>query len=146
MIQFIPSLMFLPTWFAPFKREARDYLAPLMQRQSDRYEKRFSDSLESFSRRYLEFKTDWGATDREIVWVLSTIYGGASGTSATAMQSMILNTCLFPEWQQRVQKEIEDEVGDQRLPDFDDFSSLPTVRAVIKESMRCRPVLSGGLC
>lgn len=148
MVEFIPSLLHLPVWLAPFKQEARalvkrhwDYLAPLYERCKNQ----LPETSESFARRYLKNKDDWGLTDREIVWVLSSIYGGASGTSATAMQSIILNTCLFPEWQQQIQEEIDDAVGDQRLPNFDDFSSLPIVRAVIKESMRWRPVLSGGL-
>lgn len=152
LVEFIPALMYLPSWLAPFKREASalakrhwNYLAPLLQQQTKRYESDRPESPESFSRRYLKTKNDWGLTDREVVWALSSIYGGASGTSATAMQSIILNTVLFPEWQQRIQDEIEEVVGDQRLPDFGDFSSLPTVRAVIKESMRWRPVLSGGL-
>ncbi|KIX00283.1 uncharacterized protein Z518_10422 [Rhinocladiella mackenziei CBS 650.93] len=151
VVEFIPSLLYLPTWLALFKREARalvkrhwNYLAPLMQQQSEKYKNQVTESPESFARRYLKTKEDWGLTDREIVWVLSSIYGGVSRTSATAMQSIILNTCLFPEWQQRVQEEIDEVVGDQRLPDFNDFGSLPSVRAVIKESMRWRPVLSGG--
>ncbi len=139
LVEFLPWLMRLPAWLAPFKREAKalakrhwHYLAPLVQPKPD-----------SFADRYLKSKDDWGLTDREIVWVLSSIYGGAAGTSATAMQSIILNTCLFPKWQQKIQVELDEGIGG-RLPSFEDTSSLPTVRAVIKESMRWRPVLSGG--
>lgn len=156
LVEFIPWLMYLPDWLAPFKREAQtlvkrhwDYLEPLVRRQSEKYDHSnhgVQESPESFARRYLKSKDDWGISDREIVWVLSSIYGGASGTSATAMQSIILNLCLYPEWQRRIQKEIDEVVGDDnaRMPNFDDFSQMPTVRAVIKESMRWRPVLSGG--
>ena len=152
LVELIPALMRLPAWLAPFKREAQTlvnkhwrYLAPLMDHESKQSKGERVVDPKSFSRRYVESKEDWGLTDREMVWVLSSIYGGGSGTSATAMQSIILNTCLFPEWQQRMQEEIERVVGDQRLPDISDVSDLPTVRAVIKESMRWRPVLSGGL-
>lgn len=152
VVEYMPWLMYLPSFLAPFKQEAQvlvkrhwDYLAPLMQQQSVKYSKQLPEEPESFSRRYLKKKEDWGLTDRQIVWVLSSIYGGASGTSSTAMQSIILNTCLYPEWQERIQNEIDEVIGDKRLPNFDDFSSLPTVRAVIKESMRWRPVLSGGM-
>ncbi|KAJ9602579.1 hypothetical protein H2200_012772 [Cladophialophora chaetospira] len=138
VVEFLPWLMNLPTWLAPFKREAKalvrqhwDYMASLVrEKPTDSFAKRASEE-------------DWGLTDREIVWVLSSIYGGASGTSATAMQSIILNLCLFPEWQQKLQQEIDKAIGG-RLPSFDDSPNLPTVRAVIKESMRWRPVLSGG--
>jgi cytochrome P450 len=151
LVEFIPWLVHLPMWLAPFKREAKqlvkrhwDYLAPLVQKQSDRYATKQPEQPESFSRRFLKSKQDWNLTDREIVWTLASIYGGAAGTSSTAMQSLILNMCLFPEWQERVQEEIEQVVGDDRLPDFNDSNRMPTIRAVIKETMRWRPVLSGG--
>ena len=151
VVEFLPWLMHLPTWLAPFRREAEtlvqrhwDYLAPLVRQQSQKLDNHTTEAPESFARRYLKSKEDWGLTDREIVWVLSSIYGGASGTSATAMQTIILNMCLFPELQQRMQEEIDKAIGGQRLPDFNDFSSFPTSRAVIKESMRWRPVLSVG--
>lgn len=152
LVELIPALLKLPTWLAPFKQEAQmlvnkhwKYLAPLMDYEKDKSKSQLDGGPDSFSRRYLNSKEQWELTEREMVWVLSSIYGGGSGTSATAMQSIILNTCLFPKWQQSMQEEIERVVGDQRLPNFDDFGDLPTVRAVIKESMRWRPVLSGGL-
>lgn len=151
LVEFIPSLLYLPEWLAPFKREARalvrrhwNYMASLMDQPSDKYTKEVAETPESFARRFLRTKEDWGISDREIVWVLSSIYGGASGTSSAAMQSIILNLCLFPQWQQRIQDEIDEVVGDQRLPNFDDSGSFPTIRAVIKECLRWRPVLSGG--
>lgn len=151
LVEFIPWLIHLPTWLAPFKREAKqlvkrhwDYLAPLVHKQSDEKATKQPEQPESFSRRFMKSKRDWNLTDREIVWTLASIYGGAAGTSSTAMQSLILNMCLFPEWQERIQEEIEHVVGDDRLPDFNDSSRMPTIRAVIKETMRWRPVLSGG--
>jgi cytochrome P450 len=144
LVEFLPWLMHLPTVLAPFKQEAKrlvqrhwNYMTSLVQYQDT------PDAPDSFARRYLRSKDDWGLTHREMVWVLSSIYGGASGTSSAAMQSIILNLCLFPQWQQKMQDEIDQAVGD-RLPSFEDSGSLPTVRAVIKESMRWRPVLSGG--
>jgi cytochrome P450 len=42
-------------------------------------------------------------------------------------------------------KELDEVVGKNRLPSFDDMPSLPTVRAVIKEVLRWRPVVPTGL-
>lgn len=152
LVEFLPSLLYLPTWLAPFKQEAKvlvkrhwDYLSSLMQQSTEKHTNGMTEAPESFARKYLLAKGDWKLDDDEIVWILSSIYGGASGTSATAVQSIILNTCLFPVWQQRMQEEIDTVIERHRLPDFNDFSKLPVVRAFIKESMRWRPVLSGGL-
>lgn len=51
-----------------------------------------------------------------------------------------------PEVQRRAQEEINSVVGGQRLPDFEDRASLPYVDAVLRETMRWRPVAPlGGL-
>jgi cytochrome P450 len=44
-----------------------------------------------------------------------------------------------------MQKEVDEVVGSSRMPKFEDIPSLPTVRAVIKEVLRWRPVTAGGL-
>lgn len=102
VVEFLPWLMRLPTWLAPFKREVKtlvqrhwDYLTPLVRQQSQKLDNHESDAPESFAGQYLKSKEDWGLTDREIVGVLSSIYGDASRTSATAMQTMILNSVSF---------------------------------------------------
>jgi cytochrome P450 len=43
---------------------------------------------------------------------------------------------LHPEVQKKAQQEIESVTGGHRLPTFDDYDSLPYVRAVIKEILR----------
>jgi len=44
-----------------------------------------------------------------------------------------------------MQEEIDAAACIELLPDFDNSSSLPVVRAIINESMQWRPILSGGL-
>jgi len=41
-----------------------------------------------------------------------------------------------PESRKRAQKEIDDVVGRERLPDFDDHPKLHYLQALIKETMR----------
>lgn len=40
----------------------------------------------------------------------------------------------------RAQAEIDAAIGTDRLPEFDDRASLPYVEAVVRETMRWRPV------
>ncbi|KAF9244242.1 cytochrome P450 [Melanogaster broomeanus] len=46
-----------------------------------------------------------------------------------------------PEVQKRAQAEIDDVVGMDRLPNFDDRPSLPYVEAVLRETMRMYPIV-----
>ncbi|KAJ4366496.1 hypothetical protein N0V83_008132 [Neocucurbitaria cava] len=50
----------------------------------------------------------------------------------------------FPEAQRRAHEEIDNIVGDSRLPTFDDEEALPFIRAAVKEVLRIRPVTKIG--
>lgn len=49
-----------------------------------------------------------------------------------------------PEVQRKAQEEIDRVVGPLRMPTFDDYPSLPYMRALVQEVSRWRPVSSGG--
>ena len=51
---------------------------------------------------------------------------------------------LYPEVQKKAQAEIDAVVGPNRLPDFEDHSSLPYINAIVKESSRWHLVLPLG--
>lgn len=53
------------------------------------------------------------------------------------IQAMVLN----PEVQKRAQAEIDRVVGYERLPDFDDRTSMPYVEAVLRETLRFYPIV-----
>lgn len=46
---------------------------------------------------------------------------------------------LHPEVQKRAQADV-DQVAQSRLPTFDDYDSLPYIKAIIKEILRWAPV------
>lgn len=52
---------------------------------------------------------------------------------------------FHPEIQQKARIEIDRVVGKNRLPDFGDLESLPYVAAIVKESLRRKPVVPLGL-
>ena len=44
---------------------------------------------------------------------------------------------LFPDAQAEAQAELDRIIGSERMPMIQDFDSLPYIRCVIKESLRC---------
>ncbi|KAJ9111560.1 hypothetical protein QFC20_002534 [Naganishia adeliensis] len=64
--------------------------------------------------------------------------------SASAINIVIMAAAVFPEAQRRVQAELDEVIGRDRLPTFDDSDDLPVTWAFIRESYRWRPVSSGG--
>ena len=52
----------------------------------------------------------------------------------------LMAMALYPSVQTQVQNEIDRVVGTDRLPTYEDMPSLPIVEAVVRETLRWRPV------
>jgi cytochrome P450 len=66
-----------------------------------------------------------------------SVAGG--GTIAAVMAWWTLAMLAYPETQARAQAELDAVVGRSRPPTFADYSSLPYIRAMVKEVLRWRP-------
>lgn len=77
--------------------------------------------------------------------LIRTTYGAGVETTAAALMSFMLAMVHNPLWLQPMQDELNTAVGDTRLPPVDDLPLHPTVRAVVKETLRWRPVTAGGI-
>lgn len=62
------------------------------------------------------------------------------------MSSFFLAMSLYPEVQARAQAEMDQVVGQGRLPSWDDHDSLPYLEALTKEVLRWNPVAPLGSC
>lgn len=148
LVDSLPFLNMLPDALAPFKREGRrlheEELSLFRQLQDDvRRAVEKHSQVQSFTRTFIENKDSYQLSDDEGAYVVGTLFEAGSGTTAAAMMSFCLAMCHFPEWQKKMQDELDAHVGSQ-MPEFDDIPKLPTVRAVIKEVLRWRPVTAGG--
>lgn len=65
--------------------------------------------------------------------------------SSTVLKTFFLAMSLNVEAQKRAQKELETQVGLDRLPDFSDRGNLPYIDALIREALRWIPSLPLGL-
>lgn len=153
LVDFIPALKWLPAALAPFKREAEElhnfeysYFRGLTDEASKQYSSEHSESSWAMMHHFLRKKDNYALNDFEIAYGLGTLLEGGSGTTSSAMQSFCLAMWHYPEWQSKIQKEIDHVVGGNRMPSFDDWSTLPTVRAAMKETLRWRPVVPNGEC
>lgn len=150
LVDTFPILMYLPKWLAPFKREGE----MLHQREitlfrellfSVRDRMRSEKCGDCFAKKFLEKQDEFQLSDDEGAYVIGTLFEAGAGTTAAAMMSFCLAMCHYPDWQSRMQEEVDAVTGASRMPTFEDLPSLPTVRAVAKEVLRWRPVTAGGL-
>lgn len=61
------------------------------------------------------------------------------------MQTFFLAMALYPDVQKKAQAELDDVVGPNRLPEFEDRDSLPYITAITKECLRWLTVAPFGV-
>ncbi|TFY83467.1 hypothetical protein EWM64_g548 [Hericium alpestre] len=147
LVDFFPALKFLPAWMpgAGFKRHALktrvkvrrmlDIPFKMVQRTmaagtaipsfvSDLIIANESDS------KHKQYE------EEDIKGAAGVLYGAATDTTSALLISFFLAMTLHPDVLRKAQAEIEEKVGPDRLPDFEDRDSLPYVDSIVKEVYR----------
>lgn len=70
----------------------------------------------------------------------AALYAGGADSTAAGLSFFILAMTAYPEVQVKAREEIDRVVGSERLPGFQDREKLPYVEAVIKETLRWKPL------
>ncbi|THU77142.1 cytochrome P450 [Dendrothele bispora CBS 962.96] len=142
LVNQIPLLMKIPDWFpgTGWKRTGREWA----KTRRDMEEIPFSFVKEQLVNGQAEdcFVTRWLAKDlshqeeKELRHAAGSMFGGGSETTAIAIHAFVLMMCIHPSIQNSLQKEIDDTIGQDRLPSFSDRDRLPYLEATLKEVKR----------
>lgn len=140
----IPQLRNLPVFLSPWKRaerarheREREFFIQMYGEVKKAMEA--GDPESSYMRNFIENREKTGMSNLEGAYTVGMIGLAGILTTASALMSYTLAMCLYPEWQTRVQQEIDSVCGG-RMPSPQDAPNLPVLRAVVKEVMRWRPV------
>ena len=94
-----------------------------------------------FSAHIWSIKDEYDLTDREVAFNTGSLFGAGSDTSAASLQSFILAMTAFgEEVLPKAWEELDRVIGSDRPPTWTDEPDLPYVRAIVKETLRWRPV------
>ena len=146
MVDLIPWLRHLPDWFpgTGFKQTARqwkkdsdevmnvpvDFVTQQMARKT---------AKPSYVERLLSADPD----DEDVTHIkqsAAALYAGGADSTAAGLSFFILAMTAYPEVQVKAREEIDRVVGAGRLPGFQDRDKLPYVEAVVKETLRWKPL------
>ncbi|KAI1192930.1 cytochrome P450 2C3 [Nemania serpens] len=150
----ISWLMYLPTFLSPWqqKENARHAVEAKLFKDCLRYaHDRIHDGTAepSFLRTFIENtslpggKSDW-IEETEASYVIGQMAIAGALTMGSPIQSFILAMLHYPEWQKKLQEEIE-RVCKGACPQWEDREKLPMLRAVVKEVIRWRPPVPTGI-
>lgn len=146
-------LMYLPTFMSPWqqKEKARHAVEAKLLKDSLRYaHDRIHDGTAepSFIRTFIKNtslpggKSDW-IEETEASYVIGQMAIAGALTMGSPIQSFLLAMLHYPEWQKKLQEEI-DRVCKGACPEWEDRENLPMLRAVVKEVIRWRPPVPTG--
>ncbi|KAH7920419.1 cytochrome P450 [Leucogyrophana mollusca] len=150
IINTFPFLLRFPSWFpgmrmngraAEARRYAKDWVETTFQyTQQAMAAATFAPCMISDAMRKAEGNSDAGELTEAMKHIAATMFMAGAETTQSTLRVFILAMILYPEVQERAQALIDSIVGTDRLPNFDDRESLPYLDAILRETMRWRPV------
>ncbi|CAG8909736.1 unnamed protein product [Penicillium egyptiacum] len=94
---------------------------------------------------YLNNPKNAGIDNLAAAYTCGGLVEAGSETTATTLNNWLLAMTLNPEVVKKAQEELDRVVGSDRLPTWEDEQNLPYTRAMIKETLRWRPVNKFGM-
>jgi len=140
LMETFPILAKFPDYLAPWKRglggrrRGKDFFFYLAKEANE------ESPHDNFAREIFELREKYDLEDREISAISGNLFGAGSDTSASTLITFVLACVMFPDAVKKAQKEIDEIVGSDRSPDFDDLLKMPYVEAFVKEVFRWRSV------
>ncbi|KAH7140856.1 cytochrome P450 [Dactylonectria macrodidyma] len=140
-----PFLRGFPTWLVPslgnmerFRKKAYDDNWEL--RRNVEKSVRDGTAGHSIYRHFIENRSDYDISDEEAGYAFSSMIGGGTRSPHNALLTFLYLMMEYPEWQEKLRAQVDEVVGPDRLPCFEDMPKLPVVRAIVKEGVRFRSI------
>ncbi|KAL6248757.1 hypothetical protein RBB50_003819 [Rhinocladiella similis] len=145
IVDALPALNYLPKPLSPWKR--------LGDRLHEFEAKLSIDNLEqgrrarswNWSKLVSGMKEGQSMSLKELAYDVGIIYEAGSDTTTMALEIFTLAMLLYPEVMRKGRAEVDALCGDNRMPSFEDKDQLPYIHAILKETLRWRPVSAGGI-
>ncbi|KAF9026841.1 cytochrome P450 [Hymenopellis radicata] len=151
-VNHIPPLRHIPKWVpgAGFQRTAREWaktLVSMVDMPHDFVKQQMAAGKAplSFTSSQLEGRHLSAEEDFNVKWLAASLYSGGADTTVAAIYGFFKAMIMFPEVQTKAQAEIDDVVGGDRLPTFEDRDRLPYLHALALEVMRWHAVAPVGV-
>jgi cytochrome P450 len=145
IVDLFPGLNKLPAPLTPWKQTAETWY----DMWSNLHMANMQDALKrdgwNWAKEFNKAKEAKDLTATEISWDLGILCDAGVETTQVQLQIFILACLAYPEWIVTAQKELDEVVGANRLPGFEDLSKLPYLQAVLEENFRWRHIVPAGI-
>jgi cytochrome P450 len=152
VVDSFPSLQYLPEWMVGnwrslgkrvFEHDSRVYLDLWEDLKTRTDEGTAPDCFcKTF---YVNNPEKSGIDNLGAAYTCGGLVEAGSETTATTLNNWMLVMTLNPDVVNKAHEELDEVVGSDRLPTWEDEPNLPYIRAIIKEILRWRPVNKFGM-
>ncbi|PVF96174.1 cytochrome P450 [Serendipita vermifera] len=149
LVNFLPFLQYVPSWFpgATFRRiglESTRLSSKVRFWIFELIEKDVASGIADESVA-AQFISDHETPREHLRDALAVLYGGGLETTSNAINNLLYMLMLHPNIQRRVQDELDEQVGDGRLPTMKDIKKMTYFNATWNESLRFNVVTPLGV-
>lgn len=139
VVELFPFLDRLPSFLAPWKRRCAD-----VERQTTEFHMKHlqiarSTSTWNWVQDALQTKAGSQVSSKELAYIIGTLEQAGFEAILTVLRLLIKVIVLHPHCLQEAQRQLDQVVGPDRLPSFEDLPQLPYISAMINEAMRWQP-------
>lgn len=145
IVDLFPFLNGLPAPLTPWKKTAEEWY----NMWADLHMANMRDALKregwNWAKEFNKSKEAQSLTATEISWDLGVLCDAGVETTSVQLQIFVLACLAYPAWVKEAQKELDEVVGFNRLPDFEDIVRMPYLQAVVEENFRWRHIVPAGI-
>ncbi|KAI0088573.1 cytochrome P450 [Irpex rosettiformis] len=150
LVDIFPLMKFLPAWMARWKREGmtfHDKMSAVLEKYfADAIDETDSGNVQTCYVSELARTVDrHGFSKKTSAWISGTMLAAGADTITTSLSNFLLAMLNYPDVMRKAQAELDEVVGRERIPTFGDKDNLPYIRAIVRETLRWRPVSPIGL-
>lgn len=151
LVDLFPSLASLPSWMVQnWWTKGREWHKFDSEVYLDLYRNLISEvkagnAADCFVKDFYLGNPEKNGIDEETAaYTCGSLVEAGSESTSTVINNWLLACLLFPNVVKQAQEELDRVVGKDRLPSFEDEPNLPYIRAMVKESLRWRPITKIG--
>ena len=145
LVESIPALKALPATLAPWKREAEDSYELESSMHLSNMDAGLANPGFTFAKQLSSSNPAKAMNKVELAYSIGVIADAAMDTTGVSLEWFIMAMLKYPEQTEKAWAEIDNSIGRDRLPNFDDIEHLPYINAFINETLRWRSILAGGM-
>ncbi|KAJ5177626.1 uncharacterized protein N7500_000325 [Penicillium coprophilum] len=147
IVDSFPSLNYLPKFLAPWKKEGEELFELERQLHVGNLKKGLSDRKWNFSKHMKASPEAARMSEIELAFDVGVLADAALDTSTVALDWFIVAwiTSGSRGWVKKAQQLLDEVVGKDRLPRFEDRPRLAYIDAIASETLRWRPVSAQGV-